>query len=168
MSARQLIALSSLTGALIALYLTLYKVGLIGEITCTVGSCEAVQTSRWAVFLGLPVAAWGLGAYTVLFALALVGVQPSMESSRGVSLGLVALSGWGVLFSGWLTYIELFVIRAICMWCVVSAILITLIFVASLADLRSLTAGDEWPDAPRDAPQTRGRSASATQAGEHL
>ena len=31
------------------------------------------------------------------------------------------MTGWGVLFSGWLTYLELFVIDAICMWCVVSA-----------------------------------------------
>ena len=55
-----LIALLALVGALIAAYLTLYKVGVIGELVCQVGSCERVNSSRWAVFLGVPVAAWGL------------------------------------------------------------------------------------------------------------
>ena len=47
-----------------------------------------------------------------------------------------ALTGWGVLFSGWLTYLELFVIDAICIWCVISAIIVTVMFAVSLADLR--------------------------------
>ena len=46
-----------------------------------------------------------------------------------------------MLFSGWLTYLELFVIHAICVWCVTSAAIITLIFIAALLDLRA--AGGE-------------------------
>jgi uncharacterized membrane protein len=41
-----------------------------------------------------------------------------------------------VLFSGWLTYLELAVINAICLWCVISAVLVALIFVVSALDLR--------------------------------
>lgn len=77
------IALLSLVGVFIALYLTLYKVGIIGELTCTVGSCETVNTSRYALFVGLPVAAWGLGAYVVLFALAIAGLQPAYPRRAG-------------------------------------------------------------------------------------
>jgi uncharacterized membrane protein len=130
------ISLVALLGALVALYLTLYKVGVIGTLTCQVGSCEAVNLSRWASFLGLPVAAWGLAAYVLLFALALLGVQDAYVDSRPLSWAMVAISGWSVLFSGWLTYLELFVIHAICMWCVTSALLMTTIFVLSLVDLR--------------------------------
>ena len=69
------IALVALVGALVALYLTLYKIGVIGVLSCNIGSCESVNTSRWATFLGLPVAAWGLGTYIVILALALAGLQ---------------------------------------------------------------------------------------------
>lgn len=133
-SARMLIALLSLVGALVALYLTLFKVGVIGELVCNFGSCERVNTSRWAVFLGLPVAAWGLASYVVLLVLALVSVQRD-ALERQIAWILVVLSGWSVLFSAWLTSKELFVIRAICIWCVTSATIMTLIFFASLVEL---------------------------------
>lgn len=128
------IALLALLGALVALYLTLYKIGVIGTLSCNVGSCESVNTSRWAVFLGLPVAAWGLGSYLLLLGLALAGLQGA--PSRSIAWATTALSAWGVLFSAWLTYLELFVIHAICMWCVISATLMLLLFLTSVVDLR--------------------------------
>ena len=137
MRPRQAVALLALAGIFVALYLTLYKFGVLGELSCSVGDCETVNTSRWAVFLGLPVAAWGLGAYVVLFAIALAGQGERYEDSRRVAIALAAISGGGVLFSGWLTYLELFVIHAICIWCVTSAVIVTLVFIASLLDLRA-------------------------------
>ena len=131
-----LIALLALVGFFVALYLTLYKLGIIGDLNCAVGSCEAVNTSRYATLLGLPVAAWGMGTYALLLALALLGLQEGFATSRAIAWGLAAVSGWSVVFSGWLTYLELFVIQAICMWCVTSAVIVTLIFAASLVDLR--------------------------------
>ena len=136
-----LIALLALVGIFVALYLTLYKVGIIGTLTCQVGSCEQVNTSQWAVFLGFPVAAWGLATYIVLLILSLAWLQGA--SGRPLALAIVLLSGWSVLFSGWLTYLELFVIHAICMWCVISATLMTLIFITSLVALRQLRSGAE-------------------------
>ena len=138
-------ALLALTGLFVALYLTLYKLGAIGQLACSIGSCETVNTSRWATLLGLPIAAWGLGFYVVTLALALLGVQDRWADARGVSLALVALSGWGVLFSGWLTYLELFVIKAICTWCVVSAVIVTLIFIVSVMDLRGRAVASRIP-----------------------
>ena len=123
-------------GVFVSTYLTLYKLGYIGELQCAVGSCETVNTSRWATFIGLPVAAWGLGFYIAALALVMLGIQPRYADSRAFSVALVGLTGWGVLFSGWLTYLELFVIDAICMWCVISAIIVLLMFVVSIADLR--------------------------------
>lgn len=149
MRARQVIALVALIGVFVALYLTLFKVGVIGEITCSVGSCETVQTSRWSELLGLPVAAWGLGAYLAMLVLAVVGLQPAHADSRAIAWGLVALSGWSVLFSGWLTYLELWVIHAICVYCVTSAVLVVVIFLASLADLRRTRAAAEETPAER-------------------
>lgn len=134
MNRREAVAALALAGIFVALYLTLYKLGMIGELSCRVGSCETVNSSRWAEFLGAPVAAWGVGFYLVTFAVALAGVRERFAGDRRVSLALVLLSGFGVLFSAWLTYLELFVIRAICQWCVVSAVIVLAIFVVSLWD----------------------------------
>ena len=58
MTLRKWIALISLLGLFLGAYLTLYKFGYIGSLVCNVSSCEQVQTSRWSVFIGLPVATW--------------------------------------------------------------------------------------------------------------
>jgi uncharacterized membrane protein len=133
---RMVIAALALIGGFVALYLTLYKMGMIGQLTCTIGGCEKVNTSKWATFLGFPVALWGVGFYVVTFAVAFVGTMDRFANVRGISLILTALSAVGVLFSAWLTYLELFVIHAICQYCVVSAIIVCLIFIVSIMDLR--------------------------------
>ena len=148
MKTRMGIALLAMGGLILALYLSLYKMGMIGELTCSVGSCETVQLSKWATFLGLPVAVWGVGAYLAVLALALLGLQPAWLESRTISWMLVGLNAWNVAFSGWLTYLELFVIDAICMWCVISAVLMVIILGLSLIDLREVRALPLTPDYP--------------------
>jgi uncharacterized membrane protein len=146
-----LAALVALAGLFVATYLTLYKLGVIGELSCSVGSCETVQLSRWATFLGLPVAAWGVGYYALVFALTFASVQERFADSRGLSLTLVLLTGWGLSFSVWLTYLELFVINAICQWCVVSAVLAAVLFLICFLDWREFrhrfpVPGSAFPD----------------------
>jgi uncharacterized membrane protein len=136
MTKRMALALLSLVGAFVALYLALFKMGIIGELSCTVGSCNTVQLSRWATFLGLPVATWGVGFYLLTLGLSLAGLQDRWVDSRGLSLTLLALTAWGVLFSAWLTYLELVVIDAICMWCVISAIIVLVMFAIAWMDWR--------------------------------
>jgi uncharacterized membrane protein len=135
-----LAALVALAGLFVALYLTLYKLGYIGTLVCKVGSCEAVQTSRWATLFGVPVAAWGVAYYLGILVVALAGLGARLADSRNLSRLLGAATGAGVLFSLWLTYLELFVIHAICMYCVISAVLVTVLFVISLLDLREVSA----------------------------
>ena len=139
MNKRMLVALVALAGVFVALYLTLYKLGYIGTLACAVGSCETVQTSKWATFLGFPVGAWGVGYYLVVLSIALIGLTPRFADTRRLSEILVLLTGCGLLFSVWLTYLELFVIHAICQWCVISAILAMILFIVSWLDLRELT-----------------------------
>ena len=131
-----IVAALALAGIFISLYLTLYKIGVIGELSCSIGSCETVNLSKWSRFLGLPVAAWGLFFYIDVFAIALVGTMPRFENEPLISLVLTAEAAVGVLFTAWLTYLELAVIRAICIWCVTSAVVVTLIFLTSALDLR--------------------------------
>ena len=136
MTKRMIVATLSLAGIFVAVYLLLYKIGVVGNLSCSVGSCETVNLSKWATFLGAPVAAWGVGFYIVMFVLSLMSVQDRYADSLGMSKALALVSASGVAFSAWLTYLELFVIHAICQWCVVSAIIVTIIFVFALLDLR--------------------------------
>ena len=138
MTKRMIVAALALAGIFISLYLTLYKLGVIGELTCSIGSCETVNTSKWSTFLHLPVAAWGLLFYAEVFLISLLGTMPRFENEPLVSLLLVADAGIGVLFSAWLTYLELAVIQAICIWCVTSAGIVLTILVVSIADLRDV------------------------------
>jgi uncharacterized membrane protein len=129
------IAVLALIGAFVALYLTMYKVGAIGHLACGLGGCERVNTSKWSLFLGAPVAAWGLGFYIATFIVAFVGTTPKFADRREVSYLLAAMSLTGVVFSGWLTYLELYVIGAVCKYCVSSAVIVTLIFIVSVSDV---------------------------------
>ena len=131
-----MLGMLALIGAFVSTYLTLYKLGYIGTLKCAVGSCETVNTSRWATFLGLPVAAWGLGFYVVALVLSFLSTQEKNMDARAFSVAWVVLTAWGVLFSAWLTYLELFVINAICIWCVTSACIVLVMFFVSVADLR--------------------------------
>ncbi|HJP87137.1 MAG TPA: vitamin K epoxide reductase family protein [Gemmatimonadaceae bacterium] len=142
MTKRMVVAALALAGIFISLYLTLYKLGIIGELSCSIGSCETVNLSRWSRFLGLPVAAWGLLFYLDVFAVAVVSTLPRFEDERVLSIVLVAEAAVGVLFSAWLTYLELFVIHAICIWCVTSAVVVTIILLVSIADLREISRLD--------------------------
>jgi uncharacterized membrane protein len=136
MTKRMWMALISLAGLFLGAYLTLYKFGVIGALVCNVGSCEQVQTSRWSVFLGLPVATWGVGFYLLMLVLSIAGLQARFLDSRRLSLFMVLLAGWGVVFTAWLNYLEAFVIHAWCEWCLGSAGMVLLLFVLAVMDWR--------------------------------
>jgi len=138
-----LAALVALAGLFVAGYLSLYKLGVIGTLACSVGSCETVQLSKWATLFNLPVAVWGVAFYVAVLAVSLAGLSAALADSRRLSQLLVAMTGFGVLFSLWLTWLELFVIHAICTYCVVSAILVAILFVISLLDLRDVNAMED-------------------------
>jgi uncharacterized membrane protein len=84
------------------------------------GGCERVQKSEYADAAGIPVAVLGLGGYlSILVTLLLPGERARFAAA------FLGIAGTG--FSAYLTYLELFVIDAICQWCVASAIIMTLL-----------------------------------------
>ena len=130
MRTRMAAALLSLAGCFVSLYLYLYKLGYIGTLACGTGGCETVQFSSYSRFLGIEVPLLGLAGYAVLLGLSLLALQQP-DNRRWPGL-LRLLSGGGVAFSAYLTYLELFVIHAICRWCVGSAVIMLLLFIAAL------------------------------------
>ena len=131
-------ALMSLLGLFVSAYLYLYKIGRIGTLACGSGGCETVQTSSWSRFLGVEVALIGLVGYALLLIVALVALRPDQVERRRPALLLAGLAAGGVLFTLYLTSLELFVIHAICRWCVGSAVIIVTTLVLALLDLRRL------------------------------
>jgi uncharacterized membrane protein len=94
---------------------------------CTAGaSCIKVQTSQWSKLAGVPVALIGLIGYIAILGSLLT---PDREESRLATLGLTLI---GFLFSGYLTYRELFSIHAICEWCASSAVILTILLVCAV------------------------------------
>jgi len=136
---RMAVALLALAGVFVSAYLVLYRVGVLGTLACGVsGGCETVQASKWALFLGVPVAVWGLLGYGALFLLAFAGVQPRFVASRRVAGALLALATGAFAFSIYLSALEAWVIHAWCRWCIASAVIATLLFLAALPEVRRL------------------------------
>lgn len=113
----------ALLGAGVAGYLTyVHYAGL--QPFCAGGShgCERVQSSEYAKFAGIPVAVLGLAAYV-----SILGALLAPGDLARLAAAALAVGGFG--FSMYLTYLELFVIHAICQWCVSSAVLVTVLMV---------------------------------------
>jgi uncharacterized membrane protein len=131
-----IIMTSAALGLVVSLYLLSVHWGW-GQIACfDIGDCEVVNTSRYAELLGIPVALLGAATYLALLVSGvLIWRHISEEPASLVQFLLAAI---GVVFSIYLTYVEIFVLRAICPWCVLSAILITLIASLSVQQVRAM------------------------------
>ncbi len=130
-----------LIGIGVAGYLTYTHYEGLKVLCLSSGGCETVQSSVYSKLDGVPVAVLGLAGYIgILFSLFIRN-----ELGRAAAFGLALV---GFLFSLYLTYRELFTIKAICQWCVSSAVLMTLLTI--LTAIRVLRV--ESPDAPAAAP----------------
>ncbi len=115
-----------------------------GEPTCVIGGgCATVQNSDYAALAGIPLSYLGLITYLVLLSSAFIPGFPG----RMIAF-IVALCG--VAFSAWLQYAELFLIKAVCPWCVASFIVMVISFI--IAIMRIVRAGDLRDDDADAAP----------------
>ena len=124
---RHWIALTALISGIVALYLHLYKLGLVGAISCTTGGgCEKAQFSASGSFLGVDVALLGTLGYVVILITALVGTFARYRNDQRITLVLMALIYPAILFTLRLKYYEFIVLKTFCPWCAVSATTILL------------------------------------------
>jgi uncharacterized membrane protein len=114
------IGVLALIGIGIGTYLTYVHYAKIKVLCLSSGGCETVQSSSYAKLGGIPVATLGLAGYIGIF----LSVWLRNELGRLTGFALAVL---GFIFSMYLTYRELFTIKAICQWCVGSAVLMTLL-----------------------------------------
>jgi uncharacterized membrane protein len=145
---RMAAAVLAAIGLLIALYLWLWKIGVLGVLACGEGNCELVQLSSYATIVGVPVAFFGVLGYAAMLAVCLIGLHGAAGERPWATHVLLILSGLGVAFTGYLTYLEAAVIHAWCRWCIASAVIVTAVFITALVGWRSLTRSP----APRTSP----------------
>ena len=143
---RMAIAVLALVAGLVALYLHLWKLGLVGSISCTANrGCEVAMTSQWSWFLGVDVALIGAVGYALLLAAALWGTQPTRAWSPSPTLVLLALIVPAVLFTIRLKWAEWVVLKTFCPWCFESTVTIVICLVLALLDLRRVRLGGAAP-----------------------
>lgn len=147
---RMAIALLAIVAALVALYLHLWKLGLVGELSCTgAGGCMVAQLSSYGWFptpdvpllgrpgwLGFDVALIGVVGYALITVVALLGTAPRLAGHRGISGTLLALAIGGVLFTWRLKYGEWVVLEVFCIWCFESFVTIHLCLLLAWLDWR--------------------------------
>jgi len=132
---RSLIFLA-IIGLVDSLYLTWIKLSGSEAICSGVGGCDVVNTSEYALLAGIPIALFGAAAYVAILLVLWLENRNSWLSENGPLL-LFGITLFGFLYSLYLTYIELFVIFAICPFCVASAVVMTIMFVLSWIRLRN-------------------------------
>jgi uncharacterized membrane protein len=115
----------ALIGTGIAGYLTYVHYAGIEPVCAIAHGCEKVQTSEWAKLAGVPVALLGLLGYAGILLALLVRDD---ETGR---FAATALAWVGFAFSAYLTYREIWTIDAICVWCVASAVTLTLLVIVT-------------------------------------
>jgi uncharacterized membrane protein len=143
---RMAIAVLALVAGLVALYLHLWKLGLVGSLTCTANrGCEVAMTSRWGWFLGLDVALIGALGYALVLGVALWGAQPGRACSATPTLALLALIVPAVLFTIRLKWAEWVTLKTFCPWCFESTVTIVVCLVLALLDLRRVRRGEAEP-----------------------
>ena len=123
-------------GIVVAGYLS-YTYTSGSSIVCgPVGDCEGVRASAYAGVMGIPVPVIGLVSFIVYGVLLAGRLRLAGNLSYLAMLGMIVVAVAGLIFSWYLTYVELFVIRAVCTWCLASAFVITV--------LAYLTGEDAW------------------------
>jgi len=119
----------SFLGFIDASYLTA-KHYLETPVTCSIfEGCEKVTTSSYAIVFGIPVALSGIIFYLTIFILSIAFIE--IKNKKLLSFIFIVAS-LGFAASLWFVYLQLFVIGAICLYCVLSAFFSTIIFILSI------------------------------------
>ncbi len=132
MSVSRLLAVAfAAVGTLVSGYLTWVHYSGSLALCIGVGGCEAVQTSRFATLGPVPVALVGLAGFVAILVVAIA-------HARGAAWSLTPLFGLSLaatLYVAYLTYVEVFVLGAICPWCVAVAACSVGVFALALREL---------------------------------
>lgn len=130
--ANRLVPILGFFGLGVAGYLAYVETQAVQAVCGPVGDCNAVQASPYARLFGvLPIGVLGVIGYVLILLFWIAGQKKTAELQKMSWLGLFALTLAGTLFSIYLTFLEPFVIQAVCIWCLTSSVIMALLLVIS-------------------------------------
>jgi len=124
-SLHTVVVVLALAGIIVAGYLTYVDLSHVNALCGGPFDCVAVQASRYASIHGVPVAILGLLAYVAILLLEIVRPHADADTASWIELGIFAIAFAGMLYSFYLTYVEFFIIHALCIYCLTSAVIIS-------------------------------------------
>ena len=126
-------------GFLDATYLLVYKLTNNNAMCLGNGGCHDVNFSSYSEIAGIPVSVFGMAAFLAIAGILLLEPRLKIARENG-PLAIFGISLAGVAFMAYLTWLEIYVIHAICPFCVASAVIIALIFILAVIRLINQTA----------------------------
>jgi uncharacterized membrane protein len=130
----QLASILTIIGFLVSIYMTIYKITSNDSMCIGSGDCKTVNASRYAEVYGIPVAVLGVAGYSAILAVLLLERKPGFFQQNGTLL-FFGLSLTGFLFTLYLIFVEVALIRAYCPFCITSQTVMTIIFIISVIRL---------------------------------
>lgn len=127
-------AVLAVIGLIVSAYLTWAKLTHTPVICGGSSECQTVNDSPFAEIGGIPISLLGMGAYIVILGLLYLESRGDFwaENSKLILFGITLI---GVLYSAYLTYLEVAVIYAICPYCVISAVVMLFLFIIAIVRL---------------------------------
>jgi uncharacterized membrane protein len=130
-------------GLAISLYLAYVEAASVQAACGPVGACNAVQSSAYARLFGvLPLGVLGALVYLLFLVAWIIARSGPPRATAVAGLCILAVAFAGTAYSAYLTYVEVFVIRAVCLWCLASALTMSVILVLQVPALR------QWLERP--------------------
>jgi len=131
---RQIAIVLAVLGLLVSIYMTIYKFTNNDSMCIGSSGCSEVNASRYSEINGIPVALLGVIGYAVILALLFLEQRPGFFQENGTML-FFGVSLLGFLFTLYLIYLEVALIKAYCPFCLASQAIMTIIFVISVIRL---------------------------------
>ena len=130
----QLAIALAIIGLLVSIYMTIYKITSNDSMCIGSGDCKTVNASRYAEVYGIPVAVLGVAGYAAILAVLFLERRPGFFQQNGTML-FFGLSLTGFLFTLYLIFVEVSLIKAYCPFCITSQTVMTVIFIISVIRL---------------------------------
>jgi len=124
----------TIIGLFVAIYMTIYKVTSNDNMCIGSKDCAVVNASRYSEVKGIPVAVLGVAGYSAILALLLLERKPGFLQQNG-SMIFFGLSLTGFLFTAYLIFVEIALIKAYCPFCITSQVAMTILFILSVIRL---------------------------------
>ena len=121
-------------GLLVSIYMTIYKVTSNNSMCLGSGDCSTVNASRYSEVNGIPVAVFGVIGYLAILATHYFENRNRFFKQNS-TLMIFGMALTGFLFTVWLIYVEVAILKALCPFCVTSQTAMTLIFIIAVIRL---------------------------------